>query len=486
MSEKIIDQALIDSFQRFVASRVEQRENLRNERPFKASTRGGFAYSIPERPRPVESVVDELTNDVLACGARTEHSRFFGFIPGPASMASWVGDSLATAANLHGAATANAPEAVAAERATLRWLADRVGYGPQAGGDFVSGGSMANLTALTAARDRQLGQEDWSRAVAYISVETHSSIVRALSVIGITDSRVRRINVDEQFRMIPSDLEAMITADRANGFAPFVVVATAGTTNTGAIDPLGEIAAISRANGLWLHVDGAFGASLLVSEKHRTLLDGIELSDSLSWDAHKWLFQTYGLGVVMVRDQADLLRSFHVSPEYLDDIKADIREPNPSDIGIELTRPTRGLKLWFTLQVYGSAAIGDWIDRGVSSAEAFQRLLVGRPNWTIVSDAALGILTFRYAPLNFSEDELDALNKELSERMLAEGFAAIFTTTMLGRKVLRVAAINPKTTRADLVDTISRLDKHALALVAQYETSGRSPELSSRGGSNNV
>ena len=297
---------------------------------------------------------------------------------------------------------------------------------------------------------------------------------------------MRRINVDEQFRMIPSDLEAMITADRANGFAPFVVVATAGTTNTGAIDPLGEIAAISRANGLWLHVDGAFGASLLVSEKHRTLLDGIELSDSLSWDAHKWLFQTYGLGVVMVRDQADLLRSFHVSPEYLDDIKADIREPNPSDIGIELTRPTRGLKLWFTLQVYGSAAIGDWIDRGVSSAEAFQRLLVGRPNWTIVSDAALGILTFRYAPLNLSEDELDALNKELSERMLAEGFAAIFTTKMLGRKVLRVAAINPKTTRADLVDTISRLDKHALALVAQYETSGRSPELSSRGGSNNV
>lgn len=486
MANSIIDRELIDSLQRFVVARVGQRENLREERPVEASSRKGFTYSIPEEPRSVGSVVDELTNEVLPCGARTEHPRFFGFIPGPASIASWVGDTFATAANLHGAATVNAPEAVAAERATLRWLAERIGYGPQAGGDFVSGGSMANLTALTAARDRQLGQEDWSRAVAYISVETHSSIVRALSVIGVTDSRVRRIRVDEQFRMIPSDLEAMIAADRANGFAPFVVVATAGTTNTGAVDPLREIAAISRANDLWLHVDGAFGASVLVSEKHRSLLDGVELSDSLSWDAHKWMFQTYGLGVVMVRDQADLLRSFHVSPEYLDDIKADIREPNPSDIGIELTRPTRGLKLWFTLQVHGSTTVGAWIDRGIATAETFQRLLVERPNWKIVSNAALGILTFRYAPSRFSEYELDVLNKELSERMLAEGFAAIYTTTMLGQKVLRVAAINPETTLTDLTETISRLDSHAVALMAQCDTSGCFPQLSLGGGSNNV
>ncbi|MGO1482168.1 MAG: pyridoxal phosphate-dependent decarboxylase family protein [Brachybacterium sp.] len=461
MHKDLVNQELIDIMQEFVAHRLRNRQAVRDEPAFSAGHPSSDTYTIPEEGRSPSGVVSELVGDILTDGARTEHPRFFGFIPGPAAIASWIGDALSSASNLHGAAIANAPSALAAERATLQWLIGLVGYGSRGGGDFVSGGSIANLTALTAARDKMLDPADWARATAYISVETHSSIVRALKVIGVTEDRIRRICVDEDFRMIPEDLVSAITTDRLDGYAPFTVIATAGTTNTGAIDPLGALADIASAESLWLHVDGAFGASALVSETHRGMLQGVERSDSISWDAHKWLFQTYGLGVVLVRDRVDLLRSFHVDPEYLQDVKGADVQPNPCDLGIELTRPTRGLRLWFTLQVYGREALGAWIDHGFDMAERFQAKISALPHWEIVSDASLAITTFRFSPPGVSEQHLDALNQEISSRSLADGFCALYTTVMHGRKTLRLATTNPDTTRTDIDQTVRRLDGFA-------------------------
>lgn len=462
-----VDKQLVDALQTFLPQHFERRRRLRTMLTTSPSPSHPEEYTIPTIGRDVASVVEELSTDILVHGARTEHPRFYGFIPGPASIASWVGDSLSTAANLHGAAIANAPKAIAAERATLEWLAWKVGYGPQAGGDFVSGGSIANLTALTTARDNQLDPTDWSRAVAYLSVEAHSSLMRALRIIGISDDRIRLIGVDENFRMLPDELYATIAADRRAGYAPFAVVATAGTTNTGTIDPLAEIATITGAEGLWLHVDAAFGASVLLSDKHRDLLHGVEHAESISWDAHKWMFQTYGLGILLVREKTTLVRSFSVEPEYLEDVQADGHTHNPSDLSIELTRPTRGLRLWFSLQVYGSKQIGAWIDSGIEAAETFQNIISTRSDWEIVSHASLAIVTFRYAPDAVPEQVHDELNSEISRRILAEGFAAIYTTTLRGQKVLRLAATNPATTPQDLAETAARLDKHARAVLAE-------------------
>lgn len=222
----------------------------------------------------------------------------------------------------------------------LSWFCERAGLpAGTAGGLFVSGGSMANLTALAAARDAVLGEGGWERGVAYVSEQTHSSVAKGLHVIGVPRDHVRVVPCDGAFRMDVAALERAVAADEAAGLRPFVAVATAGTTNTGSVDPLREVARVCRAHGLWMHVDGAFGASVLLT-RHRGMLDGVELADSLLWDAHKWLFQTYSCGMVLVRDRAHLVSTYAAHPEYLRDLEGG-GVTNPWDLGPELTRPAR-------------------------------------------------------------------------------------------------------------------------------------------------
>lgn len=423
---------------------------------------------VPARGRPVDMIVDEMVETLYAYGARTDHPGFFGFIPGPASSLSWLGDVLTNAYNLHGAVKVNAPAALAAERSVLDWLGTAIGYDHAAGIEFVSGGSLANLTALTVARDTVLGATRLPVGTAYLSTQTHMSVVKALSILGVPAERIRRVPVDEQFRLDPVALDSAIAGDLATGLVPFVVVATAGSTNTGAIDPLREIAEVSSKHKTWMHVDGAFGASALLSRRHRDLLAGIELADSLSWDAHKWLFQTYGLGVVAVKNWRHLAASFHSSPEYLRDVASDDDRPNPNDLGIELTRPTRGLKLWLTLHALGTDTIERFIDHGVDLAIIAQREVEARPGWEVTSPAQLAITTFRYAPSEVPAVCHDALNTAVSRRINRDGKSAVFTTEVHGKIVLRIAAIHPQTTAADIRATISRLDEYARELGTRF------------------
>ena len=201
---------------------------------------------------------------------------------------------------------------------------------------------MANITALTAARDNKLTDINLHLGTAYISDQTHSSVAKGLRIIGITDSRIRRIPTNSHFQMDTAKLEEVIEADKKSGYIPFVVIGTAGTTNTGSIDPLTEISALCKKHDMWFHIDGAYGASVLLSPKYKSLLNGTELADSISWDAHKWLFQTYGCAMVLVKDIRNLFHSFHVNPEYLKDLENDIDNVNTWDIGMEQTRPARG------------------------------------------------------------------------------------------------------------------------------------------------
>lgn len=416
---------------------------------------------IPADGRPVDEVVKEMMKEVYHYRGDANHPRFFGFVPGPASSLSWLGDIMTSAYNIHAGGSKLAPMLNCIEQEVIQWLCGQVGYKEHPGGVFVSGGSMANITALTAARDRKLNEENLHLGVAYISDQTHSSVAKGLRIIGIPNSRIRVIPTNDNFEMKMREFKEAVEEDKEKGLLPFVAIGTAGTTNTGSIDPLEEMAEICKIHGMWFHIDGAFGASVLLSPKYRHLLQGTALSDSISWDAHKWLFQTYGCAMVLVKDIRHLYHSFHVSPEYLQDVEGDLDHINPWDIGMELTRPARGLKLWLTLQVLGTDLIGSAIEQGFQSVLWAQEALEKLDHWEIVSKAQLSVINFRYKTDELTEEELDILNEQAAEKLLASGYAAIFTTVLKGKKVLRICALHPETTRTDIQTTIHMLDSFA-------------------------
>lgn len=414
--------------------------------------------SIPALGRPIREVYSEMLKDIYANTLLAQHPRSFACIPSTASLLSWMGDVLTNAYNPHASCQINAPVADLVEKKLIRWMCDLAGYPKESGGLFVSGGSIANLTALTAARDAKLPYSERSNAVIYVSNQTHASVSKGLHIIGFCKEQIHRVPTDHSFCMDISALRETIEKDIADGKKPFAVIASAGTTNTGSVDPMPEISALCRKYDMWMHVDGAFGASALVSKRYRKNLSGIEHSDSLSWDAHKWLLQTYGCGVVLVRNRSCLVQSFAAHPEYLKDAETSEGSIEFWDLGPELTRPARGLKLWLTLQVMGTEEMGRVIEHGCALAELAEKIVRQDPEWEIISPAQLGIVNFRYiADGTLSENQLDKINRTISREITESGFAQVFTTELNHKKVLRMCTIHPETTEEDICDTIERL-----------------------------
>lgn len=427
------------------------------------------AWDIPEDGRSAKEVVEKMMLDVYQYRGDSNHPRFFGFVPGPASSISWLGDIMTSAYNIHAGGSKLAPMVNCIEQKLLRWLCDQVGFGAQAGGVFVSGGSMANITALTAARDNKLDDETLHLGVAYISDQTHSSVAKGLRIIGIPNKRIRKIPTNPDFTIRTDLLEEQIQKDSKDGLIPFVIIGTAGTTNTGSIDPLKELSAIAKRYQMWFHIDGAYGASILLSPKYKHLLEGAELADSISWDAHKWLYQTYGCAMVLVNDVQHLFHSFHVNPEYLKDIEGDLDHINTWDIGMELTRPARGLKLWLTLQILGIDLIGSAIEHGFQLADWAEEAVRELPDWEIVSPSQLAMVNFRFAPKGLSKEQTDTLNEQISKKILDNGYAAVFTTVLHGQTVLRICALHPEAEKEDMYETIRLLDTFGKELLSEMK-----------------
>lgn len=413
---------------------------------------------IPEQGRPLPKVCTEMLQDIYASTLLAQHPRSFSCIPSTASLLSWMGDVMTSAYNPHASCQVNAPSAALIEKKLIRWMCGLAGYPGESGGLFVSGGSIANLTALTAARDAKLTYEERKDAVIYVSEQTHSSIAKALYIIGFCKAQIHTIPTDSSFRMDLSALQAAVANDAKHGKKPFAVIASAGTTNTGSIDPIADIASLCHKHDIWLHVDGAFGASALLSKQQRKKLSGIELSDSLSWDAHKWMLQTYSCSVVLIRNQENLVRSFAAHPEYLKDAESTEGSTEFWDLGPELTRPARSLKLWLTLQAMGSEKMGHVIDHGCAMAKLAEKIIRKNSGWEIISPAQLGVVNFRYVPGQaMAESDLNQLNQDISRKMNESGFAQVFTTQLLGKTVLRMCTINPETTKQDIHNTVARL-----------------------------
>lgn len=415
--------------------------------------------------RPAKEVADELVNDVFRYSMNVKHPRFFSFVSSAVSPYGLAGAILTDIYNPHGGGWIEAPQACLIEEKLIRWMGGLAGYPDDTcGGLFVSGGSMANMSLLAAARDKVLGPMEYGIGVAYISDQTHSSVAKGLRIIGFRNDQIEVIPSDERFRMRTDFLEERILKDREEGKKPFAVIGSLGTTNTGAIDPLSEIGDICEKYGLWFHVDGAFGASVLLSENHRYLADGIEKSDSFSWDTHKWALQPYSSSSMIVKDKKDLLRTYSEHPVYLKDV-ISAEHNDPWDLGPEMSRPHRAIKFWFTVQAMGTDKLGEVIDQTFENADIFVKEIEERDGWSIISEPSCGTLTFRFEPEGYSEEELNALNAKISHEINNSGYACIVTTKVKKKTVLRACLINYNTSEEDIRYTMYYLDEIAKTLI---------------------
>jgi glutamate/tyrosine decarboxylase-like PLP-dependent enzyme len=327
--------------------------------------------------------------------------------------------------------------------------------------------------ALRLARKERLG-DDVASAVVYGSDQMHVCIARALDVLGFSPGQLRVLPSDDQLRLRPADLRAAIAADRAAGRRPFCVVANVGTTATGALDPLPALVEICRpeCENLWLHADGAYGAAAVLSERGRATLEGLGAVDSLVLDPHKWLFQPYEIGCLLVREARHLEASFRILPgvqrdNCLRDADCDAEQVNFADQGLQLTRGFRALKMWMSLRVFGVAAFRAAITRGLVLAERAEDLVHASLRWEVTTPAQLGVVTFRYRPRTTLDARArDRLHERLVEDLRSDGFAVISSTRVRGRLVLRIRTINPATTEDDIRQTLDRLGSLAEAIEA--------------------
>jgi glutamate/tyrosine decarboxylase-like PLP-dependent enzyme len=436
---------------------------------------GGFA----DAPVPAGEVLDLVCREILPVNTHVDHPRFFAFVPGPSNFVGVIADTLAAGHNVFAGHWLAASGAGAVEVETVAWLCRECGLPDAAGGLFVSGGSMANLTGLAVARRVALGGPD-DRGVIYGSAQMHHSLAKGVRVLGFRDAQLRTVATDDRLRIDLAALRAAIAEDRAAGRRPFCVIASAGTTNTGAVDPLDRLADLCAQEQLWLHVDGAYGAAAVVSERARPLLAGLGRADSITLDPHKWLFQPYEIGCLLVRDVRLLRQTFALHPddhgEYMGDVDRAGGRAAFYEHGVQLTRSFRALKLWMTVKVFGLRAVRDAIARGMELAEATEALLRADGRFEVVTPAQLGIVTFVPRP-DEGRPDAPGFIAAVVEGLMADGFALATSTYVHGRDVLRMCTIHPESTVEDVRATVDRI---ADVVARVRESADRAPSERTR------
>lgn len=426
-----------------------------------------FLEEAPEGGTDPHDVLDFVKEKVLSNLNSPAHPKFFSFVPGPSNYISAMADSLATGFNVFSGGWSNSASAAALEIVTINWLLKLFKFPVKRGGGiFTSGGSMANLTALVVAR-RQLFGDDFSKAVIYMSDQTHSSNIKGIRIVGFKKSQVRIIPTDMEFKMSLNKLKSAIARDKLAGLQPFCMIANAGTTNTGTVDDLNEISKICKAEKMWMHVDGAYGGGAILSNKGSKALKGIEKADSVTIDPHKWFYQPYEMGCLLVRNHKWLSSTFTERPEYLRDVEGNESEINFYDHGVQLTRRFRALKFYMSVKTFGLKSFRDAVTYNIDLAEKTEDLIRKSKYWEVISPATLAVINFRFNPMefNFPEEKLDVLNQKISAEITNSGEAMLVTTILQGQVVLRMCLINPRTTFEDVESTLEACHNIGLDLI---------------------
>ena len=420
----------------------------------------GELYDSPisEGPMDPDAVLRLMDLGLNRSGVNVGSPGHMAYIPGSNLYASALADYLGAVINKYSGLYFASPGMVRMERMLLRWVADLVGYPASTAGDLTSGGSIASLVGIVTAREASgLKARGFDRAVVYLGAQTHHAVDKALRISGLKESLKRYIPLDDRYRMRPEALEEAIEADAKMGLYPWMIAATAGTTDTGAVDPLADIADIARRHDLWLHVDGAYGAAFALTEHGGRILRGIERSDSMVMDPHKGLFLPFGSGIVLVRDGRHLLHAHHYDASYLQDkdVLASGDEVSPADLSPELTRPSRALRLWLPLKLAGVAPFRAALEEKLLLARYFHEKMLREDRFEVGPPPDLSIVTFRYLP---GRGDPDTFNRNLVDAVQRDGRVFISSTMIDGRFTLRLAVLSLRThlETVDLAITILR------------------------------
>jgi aromatic-L-amino-acid/L-tryptophan decarboxylase len=417
----------------------------------------------PEIGQEFTRVLGEYQASVAPFAMRIDHPRFFAFIPSGPTFYSILGELLASGTNPFAAVWLEACGPAQVELVVLDWFKEFLGYPAQASGILTSGGSEANLTALIVARET-LPLDRRDRAVLYVSQQRHWSVDRAAKVIGFRPDQVHPVPEDAQWRLTDAALIECVEKDRHAGLEPWAVVANAGATNTGAVDPLVELGALCREQRLWFHVDAAYGWAAVLDAEGEKVLKGIDRADSITLDPHKWLAQTFEVGCVLVREGRLLTQTFAMRPDYMQDVAPGNEEVNFADQGIALTRRFRALKIWLSIKVLGVRWFRALIGRSCRLAELAEALIERSPVLELLSRRQLSIVCFRFvpkSPKNVVRDarELDDLNLAVVDEVRRTGRVFISSTRLGQRVALRLCFVNWRTTAADVVEALALIEQ---------------------------
>ncbi|HUP27373.1 MAG TPA: pyridoxal-dependent decarboxylase [Chloroflexia bacterium] len=463
---------------RMVDDMFEYLETLRERpvwQPMPDDVRQTFTTPLPQEGQPAGEVYEEFKQNVLAYPMGNIHPRFWGWVMGNGTPLGMLADMLAAGVNPNMGGGDHA--GVQVELQVLNWCKQIFNYPADASGLLVSGGSMANLLGLAVARTARAGYDvreegvgaSPARLTMYGSVEMHSSLQRAVEVLGLGNNSLRRIPVDANHKIDLAALRLKIAEDIAAGMKPICLIGNAGAVNTGAIDPLNDLADIAAQHGMWYHVDGAFGALAYLSPELRPLLAGMDRSDSLAFDLHKWIYLPFEAGCVLVRDREAHLRTFTLTPPYLVHATRGLAGGDVwlSDYGIQLTRGFKALKVWMALKTYGSQKYGRLIKQNVDQASYLAEMVENSPCLELVAPVELNVVCFRFTAPELSSERLDSINREILIRLQESGAAVPSGTMVGGVYAIRCAITNHRSRREDFEALVSDTVRIGEALLGE-------------------
>lgn len=443
---------------------------LRDQPAFQAISRETadrlIATPAPEHGSDFDALLGTLRERVFPNAAREPHPGFIAYVPSCPTFPAILGDWLATGFNFFAGVWAVASGPNELELVVLDWFREWLGMPRGTGGLLTSGGSTATLTAMIAARHATVG-EDASRLprlTVYVSDQTHSAAIKAAWMAGVPRAHVRTIPTDDAFRIDIPALVRTMARDREAGLLPMMIVANAGTTNTGAVDPLYALADVAAGQRTWLHVDAAYGGFAVLTASGARQLRGIQRADSVATDPHKWLYVPFECGCLLARDPQRLRAAFAIAPDYLRDAQTEGAEVNFADYGEQLTRYARALKVWLNVEFFGTRALGDAIAHSMAVAAHAESLVRATPDLEVLSPATLGILCFRVHPAGLDDPAaLDALNERVNAAVVARGRYFTSSTRLRGAFALRICPIGFRTRQSDMDELVREIVEAAQA-----------------------
>ena len=403
-----------------------------------------YEHPIQDNPIDIKKAIEIFEKNVDFPGLNPASGGHLGYIPGGGIYYSALGDYLADITNRYAGVFFASPGAVRMENMLIKWMGEIIGWKGTFGGNLASGGSISNLIAIVTARDkRKITSKNITKSVIYASPHQHHCLDKALKIGGLNEAILRYLPLDENYKIIPEELEKQINADKEEGLIPQLIIASAGTTDVGAVDPLTEIGAISKKYDLWYHIDAAYGGFFVLCKEGKEKLKGIELADSVVMDPHKGLFLPYGLGVVLIKDIGALHQSHKYQANYMQDTLGVDEEPSPAELSPELTKPFRGLRLWLPLQLHGVKPFKASVEEKMLLAKYFHQEMSELENWEVGPSPELSVVTFRYLPKEINANEF---NKKLVEKIKLDGRVFLSSTLLDGDKfVIRLAVLSFRT-----------------------------------------